>query len=255
MRLIVWGAGELGTRVLARWTASGLEGIGYTRTDRRHEQIRSLNAAARKGSPSKQLRGDDALLCAIAGSAAQYEAIASLREVAPPPLVAVFISSVGYYDHPYGATDEATALGTTPHAVRIAKAETAFQEWMGGNGIILRLGGLYRPGRGPMSALIRRGSSPSGPPDRTLALIHYEDAAEAVFNALSQPPPQRIYLGVTPPCPTREAFYLAACKKAGLAPPIFNSPLAKPLTDYNVSRLRRDLLPKPLYADWHYALE
>ena len=191
MRLIVWGAGELGTRVLARWTASGFDGIGYTRTDKRHEQIRSLKATARKGSPSKQLRDNDALLCAIAGSAAQYEAIASLREVTPP-LTAVLISSVGYYDHPHGPTDETTALGTSPHAMRIAKAEAIFQEWMGGSGTILRLGGLYRPGRGPMSALIRRGSPPPGPPDRTLALIHYEDAAEAVFNALSRPPPQRI---------------------------------------------------------------
>ena len=253
MRLIVWGAGELGSRVLALAAAYGLEGIGYTRTDKRHEQLRQARLLARKGSPAKQLREDDALLFAIAGSAQQYEAIVSLKQ--PCPQIAVLISSVGYYGQPNGPVDEQTPAGTTEHALRVAKTETVFRAWAGERGIIVRLGGLYRPGRGPFAVFKRRGTVPLGPPDRTLALIHYEDAAQASFAAFLHKKPEPVYLGVTPPCPSREAFYRAASSKAGLPDTVFASPLNQPLVEYDVSQLRRDLLPKPVYPDWHSALE
>lgn len=251
MRLIVWGAGELGSRVLSRGAAAGLEGIGYTRTDKWHARLREVGATPRKGSPHKQLRDDDALLLSIAGSVAQYEALDSLSRTCPAR--AVLISSVGYFGNPEGEIDEASPAGTTPHAKRVAKTEAAFRGWAGKRGTILRLGGLYRAGRGPVSALHRRGSPPPGPPDRTLALIHYDDAAQAVFVALHDGASEPLYIGVTPPCPTREQFYRVACREAGLAVPAFTEPVGKPVANYDVSLLRRDLLAEPAYPDWRAA--
>ncbi|MCH9675527.1 MAG: hypothetical protein K0U93_29090 [Gammaproteobacteria bacterium] len=253
MRLVVWGAGELGTRVLARWVAAGHDAIGYTRTDKRHDLVRATGATARKGSPGKQLRDDDILLLAISGSANQFEALASLERECPR--AAVLISSVGFYGNPHGVTNEQTPAGDSPHATRIAKTESAFAHWAQERGTILRLGGLYRPGRGPMSALCRRGAPPPGPPDRTLALIHYEDAANAALAAVQSAPPERLYVGVTTPCPTREEFYRTACERAGLPAPNFTERFDKPLAEYDVTLLRRDLLPAPAFPNWHSATD
>ena len=171
------------------------------------------------------------------------------------PARAVFISSTGYYGTPQGIVNEDTPPGDTAHAADIAAAETAFRDWAGSRGVILRLGGLYRQGRGPLSALQRRGTVPPGPPNRTLALIHYTDAATATLAALEHPAPEPLYVGVVPPCPTRQEFYLSACQALGLSEPTFDMPLEHPPAEYDVTRMYRDLLDSPVHPDWHDALE
>jgi nucleoside-diphosphate-sugar epimerase len=120
---------------------------------------------------------------------------------------------------------------------------------------VLRLGGLYCHGRGPFAALLRQGTASPGPPDRTLALIHYEDAAAAVLAALCHPSPEPTYVGVTPPYPTRQEFYQHACRLAGLPAPTFAPPLGLPPAEYDITRLRRDLLPLPAHPDWREAVQ
>jgi nucleoside-diphosphate-sugar epimerase len=105
-----------------------------------------------------------------------------------------------------------------------------------------------------MSALRRRGVAPEGAPNRTLALIHYDDAATATLAALRHPAPQATYVGVVPPCPTRLEFYMRACEVANLPEPGFTSPLPHPPAEYDVTRLTRDLLPEPEHPDWRDAL-
>jgi len=103
-------------------------------------------------------------------------------------------------------------------------------------------------------SLARRGAPPLRPPDKALALIHYDDAASAAFAALIHPKPERAYLGVTPPCPTRDEFYRLACKMLNLQEPVFGAPIGHPPAEYDVTRLRRDLLPQPAFPDWRAAL-
>jgi nucleoside-diphosphate-sugar epimerase len=150
---------------------------------------------------------------------------------------------------------EDTPPGEEARATEIARVEQLFRQWAGSRGVILRLGGLYCPGRGPFSALARRRSFRLGPPDKTLALIHYADAATATWAALRHPAPEPVYLAVTPPCPTRYDFYQAACRQLNLPEPTFSEPLRQPLTQYDVTRLRRDLLPQPAYPDWRAVFE
>ncbi|MEZ4470790.1 MAG: hypothetical protein R3F60_08330 [bacterium] len=68
------------------------------------------------------------------------------------------------------------------------------------------------------------------------------------------PAPRRVYLNVTPPCPTREAFYSAACVILDLPLPRFERPLRRPLARYDDSRLRADLVPTPAHPRWQEAL-
>jgi nucleoside-diphosphate-sugar epimerase len=153
-----------------------------------------------------------------------------------------------------GCVDEDTPRGETQHALNVEAAEQAFRNWAGRRGVVIRFGGLYQLGRGPMSALLRRGTAPEGTPNRTLALIHYVDAATATLAALRHPAPEATYVGVVPPCPTRHEFYTRACAVAGLPEPVFTTPLPHPPAEYDVTRLVRDLLPVPDHPDWRDAL-
>ena len=253
MRLIVWGAGALGGRVGSIWTQSGAPVLGFTRTPERHAELRQRGIVPALGSAVGVLTPDDALLLALPGSTSQYAAVEALA-LTQPPARAVLVSSTGYYGTPHSRVDEDTVAGNDPHAHTVQAAEVAFRAWAGASGVVLRLGGLYCSGRGPFAALQRRGVVPPGPPDKTLALIHYDDAATATLAALRHPSPESTYVGVVPPCPTRREFYEQACRVAGLPEPTFHALLGLPPAVYDVTRLQRDLLPTPGHPDWHDAL-
>ena len=252
-RLIVWGAGELGGRVARMWTDGPV--IGLTRTTERHAALQAAGISPKVGSAIGLLEQDDLLLLALPGHIKQKAALDSLATY-PPPARTVLISSTGYYGPtPSGIINEESPRGKTERAANIAATEQTFLAWAGQNGVVVRLGGLYRLGRGPMPALARRGEPLLKPPDKTLALIHYDDAAIAVMAALQRPQVEPLYLAVTPPCPSRRTFYEAACQKLALPAPRFAAPIGLPPADYDVTRLRRDLLAQPAHPDWREALE
>ena len=251
MRLLIWGAGELGTLVARQWAHGPT--IGYTKTTARHRQLRELGLEPRTGNAASALRPEDALLISLPGTGAKAEVLAALAKV-PPPRRAILISTTGYYGSPQGRVDEDTPPGRTEGAQAVARVEQIFRAWAGEAGVIIRPGGLYRPGRGPMAALARRGTVSAKPPNKTLALIHYEDAATAVAAALQQGEMAPVYLAVTPPCPSRREVFEAAAARLGLEAPPFADPLPGPAARYDATRLRRDLLPRPAYPDWRAAL-
>jgi len=253
MKLVVWGAGELGGRVAVAWAQSGHPVLGLTQGTSRHGDLRRAGVEPGIGSAVNVLAPDDVLLLALAGNANQKTAVDALQHSLPPART-VLISSTGYYGTPVGRVDEDTPRGETQHALNVEAAEQAFRTWAGRRGVVIRFGGLYRPGRGPMSALLRRGTVPEGTPNRTLALIHYVDAATATLAALRHPEPEATYVGVVPPCPTRHEFYTRACAVAGLPAPVFTTPLPHPPAEYDATRLMRDLLPAPDHPDWRDAL-
>lgn len=253
-RLVVFGAGELGGRVAESYAMGVGEVVAFTRTAQRHAALRKAGVHPAVGSPAGALRSDDLLLLALPGNAAQREAVQALAAAGDAPARVVMISSTGYYGQVHGYVDEDTPPGVDEHSRAVADAEAVFRAWAGGRGVVLRTGGLYRSGRGPLSALEQRGAAPLGPPDRTLSLVHYDDAASAARAALLHPAPESTYLVVTPPCPTRSDFYTAACIILQLALPLFDAPLGRPPAEYDVSRLNRDLLPVPAWPRWQAAL-
>jgi nucleoside-diphosphate-sugar epimerase len=254
-RLIVWGAGELGGRVAAAWANAHADAtaLGLTRTTERHGALRAAGVTPQVGAAPAHLQPEDALLLALPGHANQRAALAALADT-PPPRRAVFISSTGYYGLASGPVHEQTPPAATERARAIADAEQRFRDWAGESGMVLRLGGLYKAGRGPMAAFARKKRPPARPPDTTLALIHYVDAAAAALAALQRPVVQPVYLAVTPPCPTRREFYTAASAALGLPMPQFGPPRNLPPAHYDVTLLRRDLLPVPHYPDWRAAI-
>ena len=253
-RLVVWGAGELGAPIALRAAAQGVVSVAFTRSTDRHAALRAGGVTAHTGDAAPHLRPDDRLLLCVPGHEALSACVRALAAAGVSAERAVYISSTGYYGGPAGRVDEATPAGADAHAQGIAAGEALFRAWAGERGVVLRFGGLYRRGRGPLSALAKRGAPPLGPPDRTLALIHYDDAAEATWCALHHPAPQPVYVGVTPPCPTRRDFYTAACVVLGLDLPAFGPALGLPPAEYDPAKLRADLLPAPKHPRWQAAL-
>lgn len=257
-RLIVWGAGELGGRVAAAWTHAGGPAIGLTKTTTRHAALQADGIETQIGAPVDLLQPTDVLLLAIPGHTNQQQAVEHLIDTqTPAPHRAVFISVTGYYGSPKEAItviDEQTPGGESPRAHSIATAEQTFRQWAGNSGVILRAGGLYCLGRGPVNALAKRGYPRPGPSNKTMALIHYDDVAATVVAALQHPDPAAVYLTVMPPCPTRKEFYTAACEHLNLPPPEFEDPIPNQPVYYDVALLCRDLLPKATYPDWRAAL-
>lgn len=250
--LLVMGCGELGLRVASRFVAAGGVAVGLTRTDLRHKELVAHGVTARVSS--EEVPSDhDALLISAAGHAAQKGVLDRLRS-GQAPRRSVLISSTGYYGWTSGLVSEDTPAAPDGHALALAAVEAEFRDWSGAGGVVLRLAGLYRLGRGPMSALQKSKSPPLGPPEKTLALVHYDDAATAVLAALSAPAPEATYLVVTPPCPTRRDFYHAACVLLDLPTPAFDQDTGRPPTTFDTSRLRRDLLPIARHSRWQEAL-
>jgi nucleoside-diphosphate-sugar epimerase len=252
MRLVVIGAGDLGGEVARRWVADGGEAIGVTRTEARHADLAGSGVTPTTGPARALLRPTDRVLLATAGSEAQAQAAAALADVEVSRLV--FASTTGFHEGSSGPVGPGSPAGPTERAQAAGRAE-AIASGGASPCVIVRLGGLYRAGRGPLSALLQRGAAPPGPADRPLALIHTWDAAAALLAALRHASPDPVYLAVTPPLPTRREFWERACARHGLPAPAFTPPTGAPPISYDVASLRRDLLPAPAHPDWREATE
>ncbi len=251
--LWVWGAGELGGRVARTWNENGGPVTPLTKSDSRHDTLRADGLVPRQGMPNK-MDERDVLLISIAGTAALDKAVEQLSEQ-PPPARVVITSSTGYYGEQGGLISATTPPGTTERALEVAAMETRFKEWAGERGVVIRLGGLYRQGRGPLNVMKKRGNAPIGAKaDRVIPLLHYDDAASACVAALRVENPRSEYLVVSPPCPTRHEFYLAASVILQLPLPSFGDPSGLPRAEYDVGDTVRDLGYDPQHPKWQKAL-
>jgi nucleoside-diphosphate-sugar epimerase len=256
-RLIIWGAGELGLRVARCWlTQEAGPVLGFTRSSTRHPELKAAGVAPYTGSPAQILGPEDRLLLALPNHTNQQTAVTELQTLSVAPSArAVLISITGYYGSAHGIIHSGSPPGDGDRPASVANAEQLFRQWAGDGGVVLRAGGLFSDRRGPFTVLARRGKiTRQAPPDKTMALIHYDDLATAVVAGLKHPAPEAVYLAVTPPCPTRLEFYSLACAKLGLPLPDFPPPTGLPPASYDVTTLRRDLLPSPAYPDWRMAI-
>lgn len=254
----------MGGEVARRWVGGGGEAVGFTASRARHQALAATGVEPRVGEAAEILRPDDRVLLSTSGSESQRLRAEALAGVTVRR--SVMTGSTGLCGAARGRIDEATPPGAGGRARAAARAEAAFRAWAP-EGVVFRLGGLYRRGRGPLQPLLRRGSTPQGPPDTALPLIHRDDAVSALMVALVHPDPADVYLAVTAPAPRRDDFYQEACRLHGLAEPTFGEPVGLDAGDlgngsagpqaaawYDVSRMLADLLPEPAHPDWREAV-
>lgn len=199
--LLIAGAGDVGGRLAALRAALGEEVIALRRREAfLGEGIRCLRADLASGEGFDRLpRRPDALVFCAAPSERSEEAyrrlfvdgLRRLLDVLQVPRV-VFVSSTAVYAQDDGEwVDEQTpALATAfnGRVLREAEDELAAHSL----GTVLRLSGIYGPGR---ELMLRRARSGKANRPRWGNRIHVEDAAAALSHLLALPAPQDLYLG------------------------------------------------------------
>lgn len=114
--------------------------------------------------------------------------------------------------------------------------------------VVLRLAGLYGPGRIVRRDALLRGEPIVGDPDKWLNMIHVDDAATAAIAALDRGEPNTIYLASDDRPSRRSEFYGRAAECLGGPPPRFVAPEppADPSREESNKRVRNRRLREEL---------
>ncbi len=242
-RVLVVGFGYLGSRLTRSLHQQGCQVWATTRTP---DKLPSIRQAGGQGVLLDLITGqgmehlprvDAVVYCAAPprGEAATRRRLhgPGLRRLldhltASPPERFVLISSTGVY----GPQEEGWITEQTPPAPAteagavLLEAERMAQQALGQERlVVLRLAGLYGPGRVPYLRQLRAGEPLAVPQQGFLNLIHVEDAAEAARLALGQPQVPPLVL-VSDGHPVRRTdYYAQVASLIGAPPPRFVAPL------------------------------
>lgn len=191
----------------------------------------------------------------------QVGGLSNLLEFADPAADVVYLSTTGVFHQSAGEwVDEnspARPIGVGGIA-HLRAEELLHRRRPLGRWVILRLSGIYGPGRIPRSRDVLRGMPLDGPNEGYLNLIHRDDAAGAVIAAWERAEHRRRLYLVSDDAPVlRRAFYEQVARCLRVPPPTFAPSYSPSLSARSMShkriwnrRLRRDLLPRMLYPDY-----
>lgn len=194
----------------------------------------------------------------------QVGGLRNLLGVVSPEANVCYISTTGVYHQTDGDwVDEDSPAQPTREGGRVhLQAEQLMQQLRPESAwTILRLAGIYGPGRVPRAADVIAGRPIASPEDAFLNLIHVEDAAEAVIAAWSQSR-HRLYV-VSDDCPMlRGEFYREIARQCDAPAPTFIAPADDaPVSMRSESnkrirnhRMKRDLLTQLQFPTYQQGL-
>lgn len=238
---LVIGCGYLGRRVALRWLGEGSQVAVLTRSDERAEALRrdgfrAIVADVTKPESLGSLPEAETVLYAVgygrsSPSLRRAVVVDGLRTVldslSPPVRRFLFISSTGVMGNHHGRwVDETAACDPERDAGRCGlEAEQLLRaHGRGRRAVILRLAGIYGPGRLPKLADVQSGRPVAAPDGAHLNLIHVDDAVEAVVAAERRAVPPDLFLVSDGDPTSHRQFYREMACQLGLAPPDFKEP-------------------------------
>lgn len=254
MCLVIAGAGDVGGR-LARLRAAAGDDVYALRRSRAPAAagIRPVcaNLMTGEGFAALPREASAVVFCAAPDrrDEAAYRAlfIDGLRRVLDHVHAArrILVSSTAVHGEDAGEWIDETTL-PRPRAFNGRVLLEAEQELARhGGAIVLRLSGLYGPGR---ESLLRRARSGAPGRPRWTNRIHLDDAALALSHLLDLPAPQPIYLG-SDDTPARESDVLAWMRDVEGLPPVPAISAAQSGRRVSAARLRADGW-SPRYPDY-----
>jgi len=237
VRRLVVGCGYLGRRVARLWREAGDDVYATTRGDNAtalsREGLRPLTMDVTRGVLSA-LPVVDTVVFAVgldrrSGATMSDIHVEGLRAVldALPGETGrvIYVSSTGVYAQDGGEwVDEESVCEPVREGGRacLAGERLLFAHARGRDPVVLRLAGLYGPGRVPRSADVAASRSIAGSSDAFLNLIHVDDAARAVVGAATlRPVMNRTYVISDGHPPTRREYLATLATRMGVAPPRF----------------------------------
>jgi nucleoside-diphosphate-sugar epimerase len=223
MTVLMAGCGDLGTEAGLRFAAAGHRVVGWRRSPAKLPAVIEGAAADLTTGPLPPVPADTtAVVIAVAADSATeaayrtayvdglanvLDALERARQhdgVALPSLVrrVLYVSSTAVYgDAAGGWVDESTTPEPGGFSGRILReAEELLLKRLRGTGItpiVLRLGGIYGPGRTRLIDQVRDGSAATPAQPRFTNRIHRDDAAAAIVHLCTMgADPDPVYLGV-----------------------------------------------------------
>jgi nucleoside-diphosphate-sugar epimerase len=271
MRVLVAGAGWLGSAVASALVARGDQVIALRRDPARAEALRApgitplaLDLAA-PGAASRLPRFDAAVACQSAGGdseatyrAAYVEATGALLEAAARHGARglVYTGSTGVFGQRDGSViTEATppAPASTTAGVLVEAERLVRGAAPGVPACLLRLSGLYGPGRAGVLQRVRSGALALGPGDDAfMNWCHRDDAVAFVLAALDRGEPGAAYHGSDEAPPRRREVVTWIAGRLGVAPGRSEVPFDGPSRRIDSTWTRRTLgvrLRYPTFAD------
>ena len=224
MAKLILGCGYLGSRVARRWREAGHEVFVVTRDQGRAAEFlsqgyRPIVADVTRARTMQDLPAAETVVYAVGhdrrsgGSPFDFH-VHGLQNVlaalAPGTGRIIYVSSTGVYGQIEGElVDEDSPCRPDREGGKAALAAErllAEHAW-GQRAIVLRLAGLYGPGRIPNAEALRRGDPLAVPHQGYLNLIHVDDAATVVLAAADRAQPPRTYVVSDGHPVERRAYY------------------------------------------------
>jgi nucleoside-diphosphate-sugar epimerase len=284
MSKLLFGCGYLGRRVVRRWLEHGDEAFGVTRragslAELAQLGLREVVADVTDPATLGRLPRADCVVYAVGYDRSPGRSIHAvyaggvrnvLDALPAPPRCFVYVSTTGVYPDAAGAwIDESTPTDPQREGGRasLAAEEVLRASPVAPQAVILRMAGLYGPGRVPFLERLRAGQSIPAAEEGWLNLIHIDDAAAAIVAAerwmLARGPAGPRALNVCDGRPVRRAAYYAeVARLMGGPAPRFEAPdpashrVARAATSRRISNaeLLRELQFTLLYPSYREGL-
>ncbi len=143
----------------------------------------------------------------------------------------IYLSTTGVYGDAHEVVDESTPTEPTRIGPQIAVAAEQFlqqkwleQEYSAKQLIIIRLAGIYGPGRIPLAEKLRSGQPLQVPQDGWLNMAHVSDIAAMLADVIHRPMQHRLYVFSDGQAVPRLEFYRYLAGLCGVAEPLFVTP-------------------------------
>src|SRR5262245_44982618 len=238
MAKLVFGCGYLGLRVACLWRDAGQAVYAVTRTQARAAElsaagIQPIVADLLTTAQPPPLQAFDMVLFAVGYDRSPA---ASIHEVYVGGLARaidwtsdsinrfLYISSTGVYGQLSGQqVDENSPCEPTREGGKacLAAEQLLANSRFGAKALILRLAGLYGPGRIPRVADLQAGRPIDAPASGWLNLIHIDDAARIVLLAEELAVPPRTYVISDGQPVQRSDYYAELARLLNVPPPQF----------------------------------
>lgn len=282
MPKLIFGCGYLGRRVAERWQAAGETVYVVTRTTEKASQfavngLRPIVAdltASGSLAAVQQLTNIDSVLFAVGFDRSSpsihrvyVEGLSHVLSQLPDGVQKfIYISSTGVYGQAAGDTvNEASPCQPLREGGKacLAAEQLLQQSTIGNRAIILRLAGIYGPGRIPRAKDIASGAALAAPSKGWLNLIHVEDAAEIVVLAEQRATPPKLYCVSDGEPVQREDYYAELAQFLNAPPPRFTDPPPESLAAQRAGSDKRvandlvmsELAPRFLYPTYREGLK
>lgn len=223
-RVLIVGCGDIGLRVGTALIAMRREVTGVVRSDQSAAQLQHAGIRALCIDLDAEAPGcTQALVFWFApppGSGDRDPRLRRFLSTLPPATRVVYISTSGVYGDCSGRwiDEDAPLQPISARAVRRLDAERALAEW-GGDDVILRVPGIYGPGRLPIERLQKQLPVVRGDESPFTNRIHADDLAMAALHAAAYGARGAAY-NISDGQPTTMCDYFTRCAALlGLPPP------------------------------------